>query len=299
MDVFDDAETYRAHLLPAALWAADALDLFAAADGQTLAGLAARVGAAPARLRALVEVLRAEGFLVQDGARWNTRRNPPRVAAPPGPFARLAEVLRSDRPLTLAPDEEARFLDAVAARGRAPAVELWRRLGGEGALFDAGGGHGAFTAAWLAAGGARRATLFDRPHVIDGARARLGDDARLTLAGGDLLVQVPPGPFDAALLSNVLHLYGAGDAAAIVARVMAAVRPGGRVVVKDLWLDDARGGPPAGLWFALVMALYTPAGTTHRRSDLRQWLIAAGAAAVEELTLSAAAAAVVLVGAKP
>jgi len=87
--------------------------------------------------------------------------------------------------------------------------------------------------------------------------------------------------------------------AALCAAAAAAVRPGGRVVIKDLRLDDDRRGPLPGLVFALNMAVYTAGGDVHATAAVRGWLAAAGLVAVEEHRLAAAPEAVVLVGHKP
>jgi hypothetical protein len=277
-DVFSAvAVSARGYLRDAAVTAAYHLGLFAALPA-TVEELARAVGAAPRRLRALLDVLVLEGALGRDGARLVAATLPPRPAAsPPHGWGRLAEVLRRDRPLP-ADDDEARFHDHLFTAGAAAARALAPRLAlGDGALLDAGGGAGAYTAAALAEFPSARATLVDRAPIVRLAAARLAPFAdRARLVAGDLFSVALDGGFRAALLANVLHLYDAEHAAALIARVAAAVAPGGLIVVKDLRVEADRSGPAAGLLFALNMALYTDGGDVHAPDALVAWLRAAG-----------------------
>ena len=59
---------------------------------------------------------------------------------------------------------------------------------------------------------------------------------RLDLIAGDMFADpVPPGA-DAILLSNVLHDWDVPDCRTLVARCAAALPPGGRLLVHDVFL---------------------------------------------------------------
>jgi hypothetical protein len=79
-----------------------------------------------------------------------------------------------------------------------------------------------------------------------------------------------------ALLANVLHLHGPAAGARLVARLAAALDGGGLLVVKDLAIAEDRSGPPAGVLFALNMALYTDEGDVHPPSLIARWMREAG-----------------------
>lgn len=74
-------------------------------------------------------------------------------------------------------------------------------------IADVGGGQGMVLTAILAAHPAVRGVLFDRPSVVDGARARIAEAGladRCELLGGDFFATAPAG-CDAYIIKNVLH----------------------------------------------------------------------------------------------
>ncbi len=283
MDVFSAiVEQSRAYLREAAAQAARELGVFEApravrdpalaeASLETAAALARALGLPGAhRLRALFGVLRLEGL----------DRAPPPRAQPPQGWGLLAQVIRRDRPLPEPVEALAAFHEHLRTAGAEAARELAPLLG-DGPLLDLGGGTGAYTAAFLEAQPRATATLVDRAEVL--ALAQL--PARAAKLECNLLSGRFPKEQGAALLANVLHLFGPEDCARIVARARAALRPGGALVVKDL---DAR--HPSGIYFALNMALYTEAGDVHSSEAIERWL-----GPCRHLRLQAAPDAVVLI----
>jgi hypothetical protein len=166
----------------------------------------------------------------------------------------------------------ARFHAHLAAAGHADARALAATLAAlpEAArgLVDLGGGAGHYAVAFLDAAPAARATVVDRADVV----ALVTPHDRLACVAADLFdVHVPR--HGLALLANVLHLYDAADAARLVARAAALADA---VVVKDLWIEPDRSGPPGALYFALNMALFTDGGDVHSAARIADWLRAAG-----------------------
>ena len=112
---------------------------------------------------------------------------------------------------------------------------------GAGPLWlELGAGDGAFTLALadLLGAGARIVAL-DRDAA---SLARLERDLARTFPGrdletvvGDFRSAIPDGPFDGALAANSLHFVE--DPAAVLRRVAAVLRPGGRVIVVEYDAD--------------------------------------------------------------
>ena len=217
------------------------------------------------RLRILLDVLVATGAMTRTGDIYAPGTPQPRTEVPRTGWGLIADVIRADRPLPL---ENGRgYHEHLVQAGGAAARELAPLLAGD-SLLDLGGGAGAYTEAFLDTHPHARATLVDAPEVIALAAERLGRfGERLTLITGDARDSFPR--HDTVLLANVLHLHGEAACAAIVA---SARRAGGRVVVKDVRIDEDRRGPLEGLLFALGMAIYTEAGDVHRASTIRGWL---------------------------
>lgn len=305
-------------LRQAALGAAQILGIPAALrSGRRLSELAPTIGAAPRRLRALLQVLCQECMLVRGGEiadpsyrsfaespdsavhHSHTGSASPAPTAPtpsPPPGSRLiATVLRRDQPVC-ASDSFALRLDAeyLAApdlfgptAGPAELADLLRQQGLAAPFLDAGCGHGEVSRRLLEAGVITAATLVDRPEILSGARQALGAlAAQMTLLPGDLRqVPLPPGQATA-LLANVLHFHDEADAALIVRRVAAALAPGGRLFVKEVRLEEDQASPPGGVLFQLGLALFSDEGRCHSPQRLQAFLREAGLDPIERTRLS-------------
>jgi ubiquinone/menaquinone biosynthesis C-methylase UbiE len=134
----------------------------------------------------------------------------------------------------------------------------------------------------------------DLPAVLDAftARARsLSLGGRVATIPGDMhAVELPAGGFDLVLIANVLRLEAPDRAAALLARLAAAVAPGGALVV----VDALAGGNPererSRALYALNLALRTQRGRVHSPAEMTSWLEAAGLGAVETIDLDGGAA---------
>ncbi len=303
MSVFPTHE--REFFRNAAIHAAHELGLFAALAAPRTVDDAARALAVDARrLRTLADYLIFEGVLARRGDCCVAEKIAPRPAAPPPQsWGRLAEVVRAGRPVD-EPQDPARFhqhlLAAGAEAARAFAARVRDFLDGGGSLLDAGGGAGGHIAAALAVAPGARASLVDRAEVLAIARTALGARAEnVQFVDGDLLhAATSYGAGHAVgLLANVLHLYAPDDCARLIARVAAAVAPGGVVAVQEVFVEPDRSGPAGGLLFALNMALYTDGGDAWDAATVARWLEAAGLAppTIERITPDA----VLLLARKP
>lgn len=207
-------------------------------------------------------------------------------------FARLPEVLAQGGPLESEPqaDEEAEddgertlatFMAAMASapRGRIErlADRCLERL--EGAddrpprLLDLGGGPGKMSRVFVDRG--MEAVLFDRPETVAYVAQAYGlaEEPRIELVGGDFLEDpLPEGPFDVALLSNVVHIYGPDTNRRLLEKAAGSVRPGGVAAVADF----VRGRSARAARFALVMLMKSDEGNTYSEEEIGGWLRDAG-----------------------
>jgi hypothetical protein len=123
-----------------------------------------------------------------------------------------------------------------------------------GAVADVGGGHGALLAAILTATPTARGTLFDLPHVVEGAAPFLtaaGVAERCTLVGGDFFGEIPSGA-DAYLLAQILHDWDDEHSVAILRQVRQAMPDHGKLLVVELTLPEGD-APAFGKWMDLHM----------------------------------------------
>ncbi|MEU7911077.1 class I SAM-dependent methyltransferase [Microbispora bryophytorum] len=151
---------------------------------------------------------------------------------------------------------------------------------GEVSILDLGGGSGIFSAIWLGLNSAARSTQLDWAPINVIARRLLKERHladRFTCIDGDLhTVEFGTAAYDIAVYSHVAHQEGPEDNIAIFAKVRAALKPGGTLVVCDYVADDDRGGPFFPLLFASEMLLKSKKGGTWRQADYRAWLTEAG-----------------------
>ena len=92
---------------------------------------------------------------------------------------------------------------------------------------------------------------------------------------GDMFRDPVPEGADVVLLSNVLHDWDVPECRALVARCAAALPPGGRMLIHDVFLNDALDGPlPVALYSAALFCLTE--GRAYSGAEYRAWLAEAG-----------------------
>ena len=194
-----------------------------------------------------------------------------------------AFIYRSGIESAMEREASARWLTlALAGRARnvAPALAQQVDLSGARQLVDVGGGTGIYAIAFLQKHPQLRAVVFDRPEVLKVAAEiahEYGVRDRLELAPGDMFVDPLPAPADAILLSNVLHDWDVPECRALIHRCSAALSPSGRLLIHDVFLNDAHDGPlPIALYSAALFCLTE--GRAYSAAEYRAWLTEAGLA---------------------
>jgi SAM-dependent methyltransferase len=197
-------------------------------------------------------------------------------------WSRLGDVLRRGGPLegrkgAREPEGVARFMSAMAA---APRERIERivdrcldRLPGARSVLDVGAGPGHVTRAFAARG--LRATLFDRPEIVDHVREAydLAGVDGLSLVAGDFTTDpLPEGPFDVVLLSNVLHIYGPHRNRALLGKAAEVLSPAGVVAVAEF----LRGRSSKAARFGVQMLVKTEEGDAYSEEQVAGWLTDAG-----------------------
>lgn len=155
-------------------------------------------------------------------------------------------------------------------------------------VIDVGGCHGAYSMALAKRYPLLRATVFELPRVVPVAReviAEAGMADRVTVQEGDFQQEELGHGYDLALVFGVLNGEPPEGRPALIRKVFAALKPGGRIVLRDFVLDPDRAGPPEAAIFALQMLLATEAGGLDTRTDWADWLAEAGFLPPKEIEL--------------
>ncbi len=167
---------------------------------------------------------------------------------------------------------------AGRAKNVAPALAQQVDLGDAELLVDVGGGSGIYSIALLKRYSQLRAIVVDRPEVLrvaDEFRQRYNVVDRLELRAGDMFHDPLPTGADAVLLSNVLHDWDIPECQHLIARCHAALKPGGQLLIHDVFLNDDHDGPlPIALYSAALFTLTL--GRAYSAGEYRAWLTAGG-----------------------
>lgn len=145
-------------------------------------------------------------------------------------------------------------------------------------VLDVAGGLGTLCAALLGRWPGLRCGLFDLPAVVDVAAvelARRGLQPLVRPHRGDMFRDRLPRGYDAHLWSNVFHDWPAASCLRLARKSLAALAPGGRILLHEQLLDDDRRGPAAAALFSLMMH-FTTRGQQFCGAELRALLREAG-----------------------
>ena len=210
-------------------------------------------------------------------------------------WAQLADSVEMGGPVNTgagirgAAAEYASYIEAMEVVNRRAAPEVIASLGPPTFehLLDVGGGPATWSIAWARAVPAARITLYDQPHVLPISRKHVdaaGLTDRFTFVAGDFYTDeaLPPGP-DLAWVSAITHQNSRQQNRELFGKVHTALAPGGRIMVRDVIMDDTRTSPPFGAMFAVHMLVRSDKGGTFSLAELREDLEATGFADVEQV----------------
>ncbi len=299
------------------------LDLFSTIDAKpkTVVEVAQRIGADARTLELLMNALVATGVLTKDGDRFaNTavaqthlvKTAPSYIGhllmlhdAEWNNWGKLEEAVKTGRsPVTqhvfeTDPELGASVLSVLHRIGEQSGPALAKRLalGGARTMLDLGGGAGTNAIAFCTVYPDLKATVFDLPQtlrVTERTVKQVGLEDRIALKPGNFNKDSLGGPYDVVLMSDILHYQDDEMNAAVVKKVHAHVNAGGRLVIKDRFLNAAGTGPAWTTAFAVHILVNTEQGRCYRTADAMRWMTDAGFSDVAELERTA-----VVQGARP
>jgi O-methyltransferase involved in polyketide biosynthesis len=132
--------------------------------------------------------------------------------------------------------------------------------------------------------------VFDLPATLRLTERTVKDaglESRIALLPGDFHKDGLGGPYDVVLMSDILHYQTFETNEALVKKVFSHLAPGGRLVIKDRFLDGAGTGPAWTTAFAVHILVNTQQGGCYKIADAIQWMTKAGFTSVVELEKTA------------
>jgi len=170
----------------------------------------------------------------------------------------------------------------------APMIVPQLDLSGRRRLLDLGGGPGTYAIHFCQQNPQLAAVICDLPTTRGFAEqtvARFGLSDRISFVARDFEGEDLPSGFDVAWLSHILHGMGPKDCAAVLKKTVAALEPGGLILIQEFILDDTGVAPLFPALFSLNMLLGTPDGQAYSQGELFDMLTAAGATDVRRIPL--------------
>jgi predicted methyltransferase len=265
--------------------------------------VASRIGADLRALTVLLDTLSAMGLLVKKSETYQCANSVSPFLSEDAPNSVLPMVLHADHlwqrwsSLTDAvrstivskgavkssrsPGELCAFIGAmhIIAALRADEIVAATNPGSSKTLLDVGGASGTYTIAFLKAVPEMKATLFDKPEVVEMARERLSKAGmldRVTLVPGDFYQDEFPCGHDLAFVSAIIHQNSPEQNLDFFIKVFRSLNRGGRILIRDHVMEPDRIHPKDGAIFAVNMLLGTPGGSTYTYEEIKTGLSQAG-----------------------
>ncbi|MDD2850627.1 MAG: methyltransferase [Desulfuromonadaceae bacterium] len=171
----------------------------------------------------------------------------------------------------------------------APGIAQAIDLSGCRRLLDLGGGPGTYSIHFCTANPELTAVVYDLPTTRSFAEStidRFGLAQRISFVSGDYHIDPLPCGFDVAWLSHVLHSDGPEACATLIREAVAALDPGGRLMIQEFILDDTKDGPPFPALFSLNMLIGTKTGQSYSQGELATMMAEAGVTNIERLDIT-------------
>ncbi|MHC4607756.1 MAG: class I SAM-dependent methyltransferase [Planctomycetota bacterium] len=310
--IFEILGGYR---LSAALWSAMQLGLFTSISKgkKTAEAIASDVGAASRGVRILLDALLITRLVTKKGSSYSLSALAKHYLVEGEPdymgdeaflhvhpdiwsaFATLAGAARKGgsvvEPNAQSPEQPywedfARRTVDAARRSAAKMMEVLRIGPGAGPMkvLDVACGSGMYGVAVAEANPDAEVTLQDRADVLAHTRRNVAatDVAdRVRYLEGDFFDADLGGPYDLVLISHLLRHFGKQECGKLVKRLAKAMRRGGRFLLQEFVVDDARLRRRRQLQHALMMLAWTEQGETYSFGEIRRLLIRGGFRHVE------------------
>lgn len=213
-------------------------------------------------------------------------------------WGKLEEAIKTGRsPVTrhvfeTDPALGANVLSVLHRIGQQSGPDLAKRLGLNQArtMLDLGGGAGTNAIAFCRVYPTLSATVFDLSTTLPLTERTVKDaglEGRISLKSGDFNRDSLGGPYDLVLMSDILHYQNLATNAALVKKIHGHLNPGGRLVIKDRFLDASGTSPAWTAAFAVHILVNTEQGACYRTAEAMQWMHDGGYVSVEEIERTA------------
>ncbi len=187
-----------------------------------------------------------------------------------------------------------------SARGAAEALAAALDLSRVRQVLDVGGGPGSFLFAMIRRNPEIQGAVFDLAPTLRITRELIeknGMNAAVRTIEGDFLTDDFGTGYDLVLMSSIIHINSASENKLLIRKGFRALNPGGRLVVRDHILDDAKTSPPDGAFFSVNMLVNTQKGRSYSEAEMRSWFQSAGFVKIRTMNVPPRSA--IMIGSRP
>lgn len=188
-------------------------------------------------------------------------------------WLKLDDVLKSGKPVVSVKskrtlDERINYVVGMSEFGLFSAYKMLDLIDFTGVkkMLDIGSGAGTYSITFCRHHDDLRCTVIDLPEVIDIANNFIKDscseDKVKTIEGDFFDIEFGNG-YDLILISNVFHYYGMEENSILLNKAFTALNNGGKVIVKDYIMDEAKTSPQRLTLFSVGMIVRTEQGECY------------------------------------
>ncbi|WP_394821819.1 methyltransferase [Pendulispora albinea] len=163
-----------------------------------------------------------------------------------------------------------RAMSGISSMQTAAITEAYPFSSGD-RIIDVAGGNGTLLAAIVAANRGVSGVLFEQRHVASHAKAKLGAQAHIDIAEGDMFAAIPRGG-TAYLLKTILHDWQDAECLAILKRCREAMAEPAKLLVIEEMIPPPEEPPSDTILFLDLQMMVTAGGRERTLNEFRSLL---------------------------
>jgi precorrin-6B methylase 2 len=173
------------------------------------------------------------------------------------------------------------FIIAMHHRGIPESVQAIQKLDIHHVthFVDVGCGSGIFGITAKKLNPTVKVTFIDQPEVIRLTKQFCKEEGiqdEVEFLEGDFFHVPFPDGCDMIFLSSIIHIYDPETNTGLLKKAEKSLRKGGKVVIRDFFLNPDRTSPSHAALFAVNMLIHTKGGNAYTEEDIQQWMKKAG-----------------------